>query len=106
MGFAKAKLLISRRSRNYCLFDAVAVRLFFSVDFTAATTEAMQKPVVETIEKGTPPNYEPFVLALKTECDAGAGASGSGKIADALNPTVWRLIQCESFSMVVDLCGF
>ena len=79
MGFAKAKLLISQRSRNYCLFDAVAVRLFFSVDFTAATTEAMQKPVVETIEKGTPPT-------------AGSAAAGSQCLGVPLR--IYSIFEC------------
>jgi len=68
---------------------------FFGAGLAAAIGEALHKPVLDIIKKGTPLNYESLALALKTDHGLDAEASGIGKIfhsildkASALNLTV------------------
>ena len=70
--------------------------LFFGVDLGSALGTAMRRPVVDSIRKGTPLNYEALTLAVKADHNVDvAEADGIGKLirstldkANALNLTV------------------
>jgi hypothetical protein len=85
--------------------------LFLGVNIVAVIAEAMRKPVLEAIGKGTPLNYESFILALRTDHGVEAETSGVRKIsrfildrANDLNLSVQRPTLYELRSVVRGHC--